>query len=182
MYNVIMETILYYFAAIFGLLLFGYTFRNGLGDILYVALKKWHHSVFILSCLCAGFLIGLHESHLDTGNSLPSINIESLLPVPEGERTTILVRECKSFVAAKLENRADYDEPAPPLGDVVRIGAKSYWDTCARAFGMNYWKHDISINGENGGQALCRAYHSGAYRSGNVESWCATVFAPGHKI
>lgn len=182
MYNVIMETLLFYIAVIFGLALFGYTFRNGLGDILYVALRKWHHSVFILSCLCAGLLIGLNESHLDTSAGLPSINIESLLPAPEDERTAALIRECKGFVTAKLENRASYEEPDPPLGDVIRIGAKSYWDTCARTFGMNYWKHDISINSENGGHVLCRAYRSGTYRSGNVESWCATVFAPGHKI
>lgn len=160
------------------LILFAFTFRDGLTDIVYLALKNAKLVLFVFFCMMIGLLAGLYE----TSSSPSSLGDYAGFLGRTGEsRTAETIRECKIFVAARLEHRRDYEEPDPPLGDVVKIGAKSFWDTCAHVFGMNYWKYDLSINGENGGEKLCRAYRESDYRSDYVSGWCATVFMPAPK-
>lgn len=169
-------------ALVLGTALFLYTFRNGATDILYLSLKHWHHTLFIAACLCVGVFAGAYNSHL--GSLVDEHNFRLALHLSrqtEDERLAETIATCKKFVEAKLDGRHDYREPPPSLGDVVRIGAKSYWDTCANTFGMHYWKHDIFIRGQEAGPLLCKAYRKGAYRSGNVENWCATVLIPARK-
>ena len=181
-----MEDVFDYFipvAVIFGFLLFFYTFRNAATDVAYLALTHWKHTVFIVTCISVGVFVGAYNAHL--GSVLDNYNLHLSLraqKTDDNERIATAINECKKFVEAKLDGKLSYDEPSPSLGDVIRIGATSYWDTCANTFGMNYWKHDIYIKGEEGGAMLCKAYRNGAYRSGNVENWCATVLAPGEKI
>lgn len=170
-------------AALFAILLFVYTFREGITDIAYLALKHWKHTIFVVTCIGVGLFVGAYNAHL--GNMMDEYNFRLTLQSQkkgDDERIAATINQCKKFVEAKLDGRTDYDEPSPSLGDVIRIGAKSYWDTCANTFGMNYWKHEIFIRGEEGGPMLCKAYHKTSYRSGNVESWCSTVLAPGRKI
>jgi len=182
-YGSMEDTFIYFipFVLVFGAALFLYTFRSAATDILYLAMKNRAHTAFIAVFITAGLFIGSYNSHLN--DVLDNYNIHiSMKKMSRGNISASTIDQCKQFVEAKLEGKADYNEPSPLLGDVIRIGAKSYWDTCANAFGINSWKHDIFINGETGGAALCKAYRKNSYRSGNVENWCATVLAPGHKI
>ncbi|MBI1257675.1 MAG: hypothetical protein GC204_09415 [Chloroflexi bacterium] len=87
------------------------------------------------------------------------------------------VRQCKEFVEAKL-NSAPTEDVRMIKAGFINIGSVSNWDYCARTFGLNYWKTDISINGQDGGRLLCQAYARDTYRSEKVQTWCDTVFAP----
>lgn len=171
-----------YIAGVFIVLLGLWNFRSGITDFIYLLFKHWKHTVFILVCLMVGLAVGLYGANLD--RMMTHHQVMKLQP--KENKVLADIRACQDFVLAKLEQRDNYEDPSPSLGDVIKIGAKSYWDSCARTFGMNYWKYDISINGENGGQLLCRTYRQDplytSYRSGNVETWCNTVFSPDHKI
>lgn len=170
-------------ALMLGTLLFLYTFRSAATDVLYLSIKRWHHTLFIAVCLCAGVFFGAYNSHF--GNLIDTRDFH--LKLYTGKKTedrylAETIGTCKKFVEAKLDGRHDYDTP-PPSPGILHIGApSSYWDTCARAFGMTYWKHDIFIRGQEAGTLLCQAYRADSYRSGNVESWCSTVLASGKKI
>lgn len=168
--------------AIFGIALFLYTFRSALTDIVYLALNRWHHTLFIVVCIGVGLFVGAYNSHLSGIMDDYSFHLSlSASKQTEDQRLAETIGQCKNFVETKLDGKPGYEEPSPSLGDVIRIGAKSYWDTCANIFGMNYWKHAAFIRGEEAGPMLCKAYRKDTYRSGNVENWCATVLAPGRK-
>lgn len=87
------------------------------------------------------------------------------------------IRQCKEFVQAKLNGETVAETHTVSAG-FINISSISTWDLCARTFGMNYWKHDTSIDGQDGGRLLCEAYARGTYRSGKVNAWCDTVFTP----
>ncbi len=179
-----MEDYLLPAAATFALLLFVYTFRNGITDIFYLATTHWKHTVFITVCIATGLCVGIYEAKLD--GPMRDYNFHLSLPrqtPAESERLAAQVNECKKFVEAKLDGRAvdNLSEPKFKAG-IVTVGAESRWDTCAATFGHRYWKHDTFIRGQEAGHVLCDVYRKGMYRSGNVESWCATVLAPGKKI
>lgn len=86
------------------------------------------------------------------------------------------IRQCKEFVEAKLDGRDAADQRSLSTG-FMNISGVSNWEFCARTFGLNYWKEDISINGQDGGHLLCEAYAHDTYRSPRVQTWCDTVFA-----
>jgi hypothetical protein len=166
---------LVFYAAILGIGLLLYTFRSGLSEYLYIAIKNWKASAFIVVCLIAGVTGGIYAS----SDQPIEVRISSFaLPLPGDNPGVAQIDSCKDFVTAKAEHRAGYIDPKPSWSDKIIIGANSYWDTCAQTFGMNYWKHDISIGGKNGGQMLCKTYHEDGYRSGIVDSWCSTVLDP----
>ena len=174
-YNMNMDLVSFFeLAGVFGILLLVYTFRAGVTDFVYLAVKNWKQTAFVFICMAGGLVGGLYAS----GDS-QLLQIYSLaLPLPAENPGVAQIDKCREFVAAKAEHRPGYIDPNPSLDDYVLIGAHSYWDTCAQTFGMNYWKHDISINGQNGGQILCKAYLQDSYRSGIVDSWCNTVLSP----
>lgn len=87
------------------------------------------------------------------------------------------IRQCKEFVQAKVDGQQTAEYHTVSAG-FININNISNWDFCAQTFGMNYWKHDTSINGQDGGRLLCEAYARDTYRSSKVQSWCDTVFAP----
>ena len=161
-------------AGVLGIVLFFYTFRAGCTDFVYLAIKNWKQTAFVFVCMAGGLVGGLYAS----GDS-QILQISSLaLPLPAETPGVTQIEKCREFVTAKAEHRPGYIDPKPSLGDYITMGAHSYWDTCAQTFGMNYWKHDISINGQNGGQVLCKTYLQDSYRSGIVDSWCNTVLSP----
>ena len=183
-----MEDVSDYFipvAALLTLMLFAYTFREGLTDIAYLALKRWRQTIFIVACTGVGLFLGAYNTRL--GDALDQHNFRLALQanrMADDERVASMIDECKKFVEAKLDGRTstDDDNQTSLLGGIIRVGSQSHWDTCAATFGMNYWKHEIFIRGEEGGPMLCKAYRNGVYRSGNVENWCATVLAPAKRI
>lgn len=94
------------------------------------------------------------------------------------------IRMCKQFIKAKLNGEPAKDDHYITVA-FFRLKSVSNWEFCARTFGLNYWKHDTSINGQDGGRVLCDAYARSSYRSGDVDAWCDTVFAPveeDHKV
>lgn len=166
-----------YIAGGFSLLLFLYNFRAACTDFIYMAFKHWTHTAFILTCMTVGTLIGIF--HGSIAQALPAYSAEQLA----AEQSTMQdINACKDFVTAKLDHRANYTDPTPTLMELIRTGAHSYWERCAYVFGTNYWRFDISIGGESGGDLLCRAYHADGYRSSDVDTWCDTVFLPNQKI
>ena len=166
---------LVFFAAILGIGLLLYTFRSGLTDFLYVAVKNWKVSAFIVVCAIAGIGGGIYAS----SDEPIEVRISSFaLPLPGENPGVAQIDSCKDFITAKASHRAGYVDPRPSWSDRIIMGAGSYWDTCAQTFGMNYWKHDISIGGKNGGQLFCKTYHENGYRSGIADSWCSTVLDP----
>ena len=160
------------------------------GDIFYVALNHTKATLFVFLCLSAGALAGLSiRGDISTPDvALPAVEIPALgdLYQTSEERTLATIRNCQAFVTAQLDNKGmsrtlpERNGSSPSLlhlaSDVLPSSQRD-WDRCARAFGTNYWKQDISVKGENGGVALCRAYRQQKdFASSEVESWCDTVF------
>ena len=160
------------------------------GDVFYLATTHAKASLFLVLCLSVGVLAGIN---LREGGSyapavfLPALSLPAIgdLYQPSEEKTLATIRNCQAFVTAQLEHRtlperADSSSSLLHLASDVLPSTSSDWDRCARAFGMNYWKEDISVKGEkNGGHALCRAYRAqNEYQSGEVNAWCETVFKP----
>lgn len=96
---------------------------------------------------------------------------------PDDVKTASTITKCKKFVEAKIAGQETEDFRTVSAG-IINISNISYWEICANTFGMNYWKYDISINGQNGGRLLCDTYARSTYRNGKVNAWCDTVFAP----
>jgi hypothetical protein len=165
-------------AGALGIAVLLYNFRAACTDFVYLFFRYWKHSLFILICLLTGTLAGLEAGSIN--QALNSVtDYVTTWEDPSGETA---IDQCKDFITAKMEGRKDYREPAPPFGDVIRLGARSYWDICAQTLGMNYWRHDIAINGRRGGAAFCDAYRRDNYRSPLVDGWCTAVLSPGRKI
>lgn len=158
-----------------------------LGDTLYHIQTHFKATLFIIVCLSAGALAGLNLRNFDgyapavdlAAMDIPSLG--TLYQTPE-ENTLAMIRDCQAFVAAQIENparplRSDNDSALLHLAGNRQPDTSKDWDRCARIFGTNYWKTDISVKGENGGIALCRAYRAQAvHQSPRVETWCNTVF------
>ncbi len=161
------------------------------GDAFYIATTHGKATLFVCLCLSAGVLAGLHMRYgggFSPAAALPDVNmpaISSLYQTSE-ERTLATIRNCQAFVTAQLDmnaearTRPERTDSSPSLlhlaSDVLPSASRD-WDRCAKAFGMNYWKEDISVKGENGGTALCKAYRAQTeYQSGEVNAWCETVF------
>lgn len=144
------------------------------GDSVYVVSRNWRLVSFVfIATLCATLLVLEQERfkynlvfHYFTGQE-----------PPPAEETRYHIRQCAEFVKAKRSGE-EVAEYRPVSAGPISISKISYWDFCARTFGMNYWKFDISIDGQNGGRLLCDTYALDTYRSPNVQSWCDTVFAP----
>lgn len=166
-----MNMVFLYIALALGAALVAYNFRAELGDIAYFCFTHWKHTAFVAICIMVGLFMGAYNSRLslaiDLGTIIPSFEM------PGHENTLVALHECKEFV----QNELDRGKNSRTAGD-----NSSKWDHCARLFGMNYWRESMTVNGEHGGRALCRAYRAGDYRSSEVETWCNTVFAPGHKL
>ncbi len=166
------------------------------GDTLYLALRHYKTTLFVMICLSVGTLAGINVR--DFNNPLPVIDMAHISLPPIGsfyqtsaEKTLATIRNCQAFVTAQIEQPARPQRAQPEPSDsgspllhlasdvlpAMTYSASMNWDRCARAFGTNYWKTDISVKGENGGVALCKAYHAQKdYQSGVVEAWCDTVF------
>jgi hypothetical protein len=145
--------------------------RQMIGNGIYLMFTHWRETIFLFLCAGAGALFALRADTL--GSDMQSLYAGIAEPSPIAVASTI--NDCKSFVAAKMDGKG-YDS--------MKRGADP-WQTCAQTFGRNYWKYDISVNGRNGGTALCDAYAHlprDAQTSGTVKSWCDTVFSSDAKI
>lgn len=167
---------IYIGVALFVLLL-TLNFWSTVTDYIYMAFRYWKHTLFIVICIGGGLYMGLYATHLDKLNNLFVYDF-GVIRTPSHEDVQVTIRRCREFTVAKRDGDESYIDPKPPFIDVIKIGAKTYWDTCARVLGSNYWKHDISIDGENGGKVFCAAYRAGDYRSSTVNVWCDTVLDP----
>lgn len=160
------------------------------GDTLYLALRHYKATLFVMLCLSVGISAGMNIRNM--GDRLPIVDMAAI-PLPaidafsqrSAQKTLATIRNCQAFVTAHLE-QASHVPPVTASPALLHLASDGLpplsnpskdWDRCARAFGTNYWKVDISVKGENGGIALCRAYHAqDGYRSGTVDAWCDTVF------
>lgn len=162
------------------------------GDVFYYAFKNTKALLFVALCLCVGAFAGLSFSEKSYYQSTvpladTALSLVSDLTQPPEEKVLATIRTCQAFVTAQLDTqqaegrtlpeRADGSPSLLHLASDVPLRTSKDWDRCARTFGTNYWKYDISINGEHGGQALCKAYRQQQdFASSEVEAWCDTVF------
>lgn len=161
------------------------------GDVFYYAFKNIKATLFVALCLCAGAFVGLSYSDMTYAPHIPvasaAMTLVNDIRQPPEDKVLATIRTCQAFVTAQLDiqagprtlpERPDSSPSLLHLASAVPPPSEKDWDRCARTFGTNYWKHDIAVNGQNGGQALCRAYRAQTdHRSGEVEAWCDTVFA-----
>jgi len=144
------------------------------GDGLYYLSKHWRAAAFAVTSLALVWLIAVKQEQF---------KYEVAYYYFTGTKNTgeddarYQIRMCKDFVQDKIEGNPTAEVHKVAAGPINFAGV-SNWDYCARTFGLNYWKHDISINGQDGGRLLCEAYARDTYRSGKVNAWCDTVFAP----
>ncbi len=142
------------------------------GDVFYIALQNGKATLFVVLCISVGAIAGLHTRYGSI--NAPVVSLPGVVALPSigdlyqssEERTLATIRNCQAFVTAKLDEktesrtlpeRADSNPSLLHLASDVLPSTSGDWDRCARTFGMNYWKQDISVKGENGGVALCRA-------------------------
>ena len=142
------------------------------GDGIYMLVKNWRVVTAVAMVLVFVSLISLKHDNLQYEMASYVYSAKT----PDDVKIASTIQQCKGFVQAKLEGQETQDYRTISAG-IINISNISYWEICANTFGMNYWKHDISINGNNGGHLLCDAYTHATYRSSKVNAWCDTVFA-----
>ncbi len=152
-----------------------------LPDLLEIVTKYTAHCFFLGAC--AFLAVSMFVYKVDFGMlsvSAPNISVASIWISEEEKekRMRMEITSCKIFVASELEPKIQKASLQVSQSEKEVTIGKTMWEECSKRFGMNYWKYDISVNGENGGQALCRAYRQSDYRSSDVDAWCNTVFAP----
>ncbi|PJB71372.1 MAG: hypothetical protein CO093_05335 [Alphaproteobacteria bacterium CG_4_9_14_3_um_filter_47_13] len=144
------------------------------GSVIYFVTTHWRVAGFILIGSLFGVFIVLKQQDL---------KYELAYYYFTGTKNTgelqsrYQIRQCREFILAKIKGEEVADDRHLTAG-FINISTISNWEFCARTFGLNYWKHDITINGQNGGRLLCEAYARDTYRSDNVQIWCDTVFSP----
>lgn len=149
--------------------------RQAIGNGIYIMTTHWRESAFLLLCALAGAGFAVKKDTIGRDLSY----FVAGLGAPSEENAAAAVGVCKKFVQAKS---AGLPFAPPRESRLFPASEDSYWETCARTFGMNYWKHDIAVGGRNGGEALCAAYArdpraTALPSAGKVEAWCGTVFA-----
>ena len=144
------------------------------GDAIYLTTKNWRPIVFAAAGLVLAVIIAAKQEQFK--HDLAYMYYTGAKNTDEQE-ARYQIRQCKDFVLAKVEGKQTTEYHTVAAGP-IQISNISNWEYCARTFGLNYWKHDISINGQDGGRLLCDAYARDTYRSGKVNTWCDTVFAP----
>lgn len=147
----------------------------GWGNTLYVVMKNWRLAVFFIFCAAGGVLAATHSSDI-------SATLQGRLKVNQ-KHAEATISHCKSFLTA-YSGREDGLLKEPLKAGFIKISndTSDYWkshylEVCAQAFGMNYWRHDITVNGQSGGRVLCEIYRKENFKSGKIQSWCGTVFA-----
>lgn len=147
---------------------------NRIGDGIYIMVNHWKTLCAASLCLLLAFsCITLGKGSI--GQNFDSLSWHISNAIGKKHPTTIIA-ECKTFVMNKMDSSASILEPSPQLSASVDM-PEQYWDRCARVFGQNYWKYDITINGISAGIRLCEQYHTDSYRSPHVDAWCNTVFS-----
>lgn len=175
-----MQDTLWYILGALGVIVLYFT-SHVWSELAYIALKHWKETCFIAFCAFAGIFLGFYHGTLDRVSTRLAYAMEMKILLPADEKLAAQISDCKAFVQAKAQGLPYGDEETTRPG-IMLAGGPSKWESCARTFGMNYWKHDISIDGRNGGQLLCEAYARQNTPSPNVQVWCETVFAPGQKL
>ena len=156
--------------AVIGLLLS----KDAVADFMYVISKHWQVTTFIVICGLLGGIVAVKQQEF---------KYELAYLYYTGTKNTgtleakYQIRQCKEFLQAKINGTQANDHRSITAG-IFKISSISNWEFCARTFGLNYWKHDLSINGQDGGRVLCDTYARDTYRSSKVQTWCDTVFAP----
>ena len=141
------------------------------GDIFYMITQNWKASVsaFILIILTLMFGV-FHEPVL---REIRTTYWRIVLK--EGPDVITRVQHCRAFLEA-IQNGQSYTPPAEDRGGLNKHSPNEYWDVCAAAFGKNYWKYDISVNGQNGGALFCELYEvQEGLTSPTADVWCDTV-------
>ena len=156
--------------AAIALLLFILSF-NRIGDWLYAAVKEWKAALLALIIFSTLGIMFLGQQAI--GQSAHAIS--SRISYWSGSRPNETVAQCRMFTRLK----ADHEKIQPYIDNRalnIHPNPDKYWEICIQAFGQNYWKQDITVNGQSGGKLLCRLYNTSAYVSSKVQTWCDTVF------
>lgn len=148
---------------------------RGWGDTIYMLVKNWRITSFFLVCAIIGAFIATHTDDI-------SSMMQGRLKVNH-DKAEVTINNCRNFLTAYTSNEDGILKEPVKVGFIkISNDTSDYWkshyfEVCAQAFGLNYWRHDINVNGRSGGVVLCEAYEKENFRSGKIESWCSTVFA-----
>ena len=145
------------------------------GDWIYVISQNWRMVSFVVILGLTGTfgVIGLDNFKHDLVYSYFSKTGKDA----NNLEARYQIRQCKEFVQAKINGVQTVEYRTISAGP-INISKISNWDFCAKTFGLNFWKYDTSIDGQDGGRLLCEAYARDTYRSRKVQNWCDTVFTP----
>ena len=152
--------------------------QNFVRDAVYNATKYWKEVGFVLVCAVIGGIFAMKHDAM----AYQAHNLQFRIQLPEEKTVASTIRECKSFLEARVQGQNFEKAIKPTLISYGSTPVERNWEVCAKTFGMNYWKYDISINGQDGGRLLCETYAHEPTVSGKVLVWCETVFAPEHKV
>lgn len=141
------------------------------GDIFYAITQNWKVSISAFILILLTLLFGVFHEPVTRG-------IQSAywrVVLKEGPDVITRVQHCRGFLEA-MQNGQSYTPPAEDKGGLKKHNPAKYWDICAAAFGKNYWKYDISVNGQNGGALFCALYEAQQdIASPTADVWCDTV-------
>ncbi|MCB9991028.1 MAG: hypothetical protein H6867_06575 [Rhodospirillales bacterium] len=145
------------------------------GDFVYTLTRNWRLVGFVVSLSLIGWLGVMQQQNFK--HNLVFSYFANMEYAKGQQEARYQIRQCKEFVQAKMHG-ADTAEYRTVSAGPINLTKINNWDFCAKTFGMNFWKYDTSIDGQDGGRLLCEAYARDNYRSSKVQSWCDTVFSP----
>lgn len=142
------------------------------GDLFFHMTNHWKTSVaaFLLIALTLLFTV-FHQPVVKQIRSM-----YWMMVLNEGHDVLTRVEDCRAFLTA-IQNGQEYIPDTGHSGGLHNYQPEQYWDICSDTFGKNYWKHDISVNGQHGGHVLCALYNAQSdIISSKAKVWCDTVF------
>ena len=163
-----------YIALAVGVLVALMTYRLW-GDAIYALSRNWRLVGFAVMLSLIGSIAVIQQEKFKHSLAVSYFANKEYAKTQREARYQI--RQCKEFVQAKIHGTQIAEYRTISAGP-INIAKINNWDFCAKTFGMNFWKYDTSIDGQDGGRLLCETYARGNYRSSKVQSWCDTVFTP----
>lgn len=142
------------------------------GDIFYHMTNNWKATVATVLLVVLTLLFTVfHQPVVKQIRSL-----YWMMVLKEGHDVLSRVEDCRTYLIA-IQGGQDYTPDTSRHGGLHSYPIEQYWDICADTFGKNYWKHDISVNGQHGGHVLCELYsNQSEIVSSKAKVWCDTVF------
>jgi hypothetical protein len=162
-------------------LLIAFFMAKPLSEFAYAVSKNWKLGLFVGACVLSVISATLYVTHAQAGSYRTASTFTSpfsnfMKGRPSEGQIEMAIHSCKEFIGAKASGH-EYNITHEASSYYRPTTEAAMWHTCSEVFGQNYWRYDISINGENGGHLLCRMYKEQDRNAAATNSWCETVFS-----